>query len=252
MTDTLTGACLSAEQIDHFKTHGFVILRGFIDDDTLGAWRDQFWTHIGADRDDGSTWPDDYVVKEFNVEPRLGQLPQMLPLIDQLGGGMFAGGGGSMLVQWPKPDSQWQAPQTGHIDGYGPGGWGGGFMLGATTYLEDVEPGGGGFYYWPDSHLPVAQYFREHPEQIDGSFRERDDWEERTWGIFSDDCDSEPREFTGAAGDLILWHCYLCHTGSPNVNARPRQGVFARWHRSDNEQMKWDVGGPDLWKYWSI
>lgn len=242
---------LDADQITHFKQHGYVILRDFVDAATLATWRDQFWNHVGADRDDSGTWPDDYVVKEFGVEPSFGHLPGMTPIIDQLGGDMFGGGGGSMLVQWPKPGTEWKAPVQGHIDGYGPNGWGGGFMLGATTYLEDVEAGGGGFYYWPDSHLPVQQYFRQHPEQIDGSFRERGDWEEKGWALFSDDSPSPPQEFTGAAGDVILWHYFLCHTGSPNINQRPRQGVFSRWHRTDREQMKWDVP-EDFWQYWRI
>ena len=50
-------------------------------------------------------------------------------------------------------------PATGHIDGYGPGGWSGGFMLGATAYLEDVEDGGGAFVYWPQSHPYDPRYF---------------------------------------------------------------------------------------------
>lgn len=242
---------LDSDQITHFKQHGFLILRGFIDDDTLQAWRRQFWGHVGAESGDPTTWPEDYVVKDFGVDPSFGGLPKMQSVIGQLGGDRFAGGGGSMLVQWPKPDTPWKAPDQGHIDGYGPGGWSGGFMLGATTYLEDVDPGGGAFYYWPDSHLPVQAYFREHPQQIDGSFRERDDWEERKWGLFSDDGPSRPQEFTGAGGDVILWHCFMCHTGSPNLNARPRLAVFSRWHRSDREETKWDVP-EDLWKYWEI
>ena len=124
-------------------------------------------------------------------------------------------------------------------------------MLGATTYLEDVETRGGAFIYWPQSHLSTQEYFREFPEQIDGSFRERDDWDERTWAIFSDRSPQGPLEFVGAAGDLILWHAFLCHTGSANVNSRPRQAVFSRWHRSDREEMRFDIP-EDLWKYWAI
>ncbi len=242
---------LDADQILHFKQHGYVILRGFIHPDTLQQWRTQFWGHVGADCDDPSTWPEDYVVKDFAVEPDFGSLPSMQDIVGQLGDGMFAGGGGSMLVQWPKSDKPWQAPTQGHIDGYGPGGWSGGFMLGATTYLEQVTAGGGAFYFWPDSHLPVQEYFRQHPQQIDGSFTQRQDWDEKGWGLFSDAGPSAPQEFTGAAGDVILWHCFMCHTGSPNVNARPRLGVFSRWHRSDREEMKWDIP-QDLWKYWGI
>ena len=242
---------LDVDQITHFKQHGYVILRGFINDATLGRWREQFWDHVGARSGDPDTWPEDYVVKDFGVEPSFGGLPQMQRVIAQLGGDMFGGGGGSMLVQWPKADTQWQAPTQGHIDGYGPGGWSGGFMLGATTYLEAVEAGGGAFYYWPDSHLPVQQYFQQHPEQIDGSFTERADWDEKGWGLFSEGCPTAPEEFIGAAGDVILWHYFMCHTGSHNVNTRPRRVVFSRWHRSDREQMKWDIP-EDFWKYWNI
>ena len=155
---------LDPGQIDLFKRHGFLLLEGLVDPETLSAWRDQFWSHIGADRDDPDTWPEDYVIQGFGVDPPLGQLPPMRAIIEQLGGGMFGGGGGSMLVKWPGPDgAAWQMPDSGHIDGYGPGGWSGGFMLGATTYMDDVEPGGGGFVYWPRSHEPVQAYFRGAP-----------------------------------------------------------------------------------------
>ena len=242
---------LTDTQIDHFKAGGYVILSGFFATAQIEAWHDIFWTHVGARADEPKTWPDSYVIDGLALDPVPGGLPPMQAIIEQLSGGMFGGGGGSMLIQWPKPDQDWQLPGNGHIDGYGPGGWSGGFMLGATTYLEDVEARGGAFIYWPQSHLSTQEYFREFPEQIDGSFRERDDWDERTWAIFSDRSPQGPLEFVGAAGDLILWHAFLCHTGSANVNSRPRQAVFSRWHRSDREQMRYDIP-EDLWKYWAI
>ncbi len=242
---------LTDTQIDHFKAEGYVILSGFFATAQIEAWHDIFWTHVGARADEPKTWPDSYVIDGLALDPVPGGLPPMQAIIEQLSGGMFGGGGGSMLIQWPKPDQDWQLPGNGHIDGYGPGGWSGGFMLGATTYLEDVEARGGAFIYWPQSHLSTQEYFREFPEQIDGSFRERDDWDERTWAIFSDRSPQGPLEFVGAAGDLILWHAFLCHTGSANVNSRPRQAVFSRWHRSDREQMRYDIP-EDLWKYWAI
>ena len=242
---------LTDTQIDHFKAEGYVILSGFFATAQIEAWHDIFWTHVGARADEPKTWPDSYVIDGLALDPVPGGLPPMQAIIEQLSGGMFGGGGGSMLIQWPKPDQDWQLPGNGHIDGYGPGGWSGGFMLGATTYLEDVEARGGAFIYWPQSHLSTQEYFREFPEQIDGSFHERDDWEERKWAIFSDRSPQGPLEFVGAAGDLILWHAFLCHTGSANVNSRPRQAVFSRWHRSDREQMRYDIP-EDLWKYWAI
>ena len=58
---------------------------------------------------------------------------------------------------------------------YGPGGWSGGFTIAATTYLDDVKQGGGGFYFFPRSHRAVHQFFLRNPEQIDGSFYIRQD-----------------------------------------------------------------------------
>ena len=124
-------------------------------------------------------------------------------------------------------------------------------MLGATAYLEDVEEEGGAFIYWPQSHLTTHQYFLEHPSHIDGSFTEREDWNERNWRVFSDLSPQGPEQFTAQPGDVIFWHCFLCHTGSTNIRRRPRLGLFSRWHHTDRELMRYDVP-EDLWKYWAI
>ena len=76
-------------------------------------------------------------------------------------------------------------------------------MLGATTYLYDVEPGGGAFVFWPGSHHSTHKYFLEYPEQIDGSFYDIEGW---GWHVLSDLSPEGPREFIGAAGDVVLWH----------------------------------------------
>jgi ectoine hydroxylase-related dioxygenase (phytanoyl-CoA dioxygenase family) len=156
-----------------------------------------------------------------------------------------------VLAIWPRLDQQWAPAENGHIDGYGPNGWSGGFMLGATTYIDDVEPGGGAFSYWPKSHFPTHDFFLKDPSTIDGSFREGPVWEERQWRIFSDAAPSGPVEFTARAGSVIFWHCFMCHTGSTNVRSMPRFGMFSRWHHVDREAMRFDVAA-DLWKYWAI
>jgi hypothetical protein len=247
----MTKQPLTPDQISYLKENGYLILRNFIDPLQVQTWRHQFWQHLDADADDPSTWPDSYVIEGFSTDPIMGHLPQISAVVEQLGGGQFNGGGGSMLVQWPKQDQDWNLSNSGHIDGYGPGGWSGGFMLGATTYLHDIEHRGGGFLYWPQSHLSTHDYFLEFPAHIDGSFTEREDWEERTWRVFSDKAPQTPVEFTGRAGDVIFWHCFLCHTGSPNVLSVARTGVFSRWHHADKEQMRYDIP-EDLWKYWNI
>jgi hypothetical protein len=242
---------LTKKDIAHFKEHGYVVLPNFIDQHQISEWNDQFWTHISAHPENPTTWPDNYVIDDFSTKPLFGRLTQMEEVVKQLGGGDFSGGGGSMLVQWPKHDGHWNMPESGHIDGYGPNGWSGGFMLGATAYLEDVNDEGGAFVFWPGSHHKTHQYFLENPTHIDGSFTERDDWQSRNWRIFSDRSKRSPEQFSAQAGDVIFWHCFLCHTGSVNILDRPRLGLFSRWHHNDRINMRYDIP-EDLWKYWAI
>jgi len=242
---------LTNKNITNFKEKGYVVLPNFIDHEQISDWNNQFWDHISAHPENPTTWPDSYVIDKFSTDPIFGHLPQMEEVVTQLGGGNFSGGSGSMLVQWPKRDGHWDMPESGHIDGYGPNGWSGGFMLGATAYLEDVNNDGGAFVFWPESHHTTHQYFLENPSHIDGSFTERDDWETRNWGVFSDLSSQPPEQFSAQAGDVIFWHCFLCHTGSANILARPRLGLFSRWYHQDRMDMRYDIP-KDMWKYWSV
>ena len=129
----------------------------------------------------------------------------MQKVIEQLGGDQFAGGGGSPLVKWPKPGEEWKMPSSGHIDAYGPGGWSP-FMMGATTYVYDVEPGGGAFVFWPKSHQTTHKYFLKYPEQVDGSFTDIEGW---GWNVFSDLSPEGPREFVASAG-MLYCGTHIC------------------------------------------
>ena len=240
---------LTPAQIESFKANGFLILRGFIDQTCVDNWRDRFWKHIGADPGDPSTWPNDYVIEGYSPDPPFGDVPPMRAAIQRLGGGKFEGGGGAILAKWPSEDTDWTPSNSGHLDGYS--NWRGGFMMAASCYLSEVEHRGGGLFYWPRSHLTTQQYFLEHPTHIDSSFMQRDDWEERSWQVFSDLSPHGPEEFTGKAGDVILWHGFLCHTGSTNVRAHPRVGLFTNWYHADAEEIRYDIP-TDLWKYWNI
>ena len=245
-------APLTPEQIDYFKIHGYLILENLIDESPIAHWRSLAWRALGSRLDTPETWHrDKYVIDGFQDEPpesAFGRYPALAAIIDQVGGGDFEGGGGSPLVVWPDLDKPWQGRTSGHVDAYGPGGWTP-FMIGATTYLYDVEPRGGGFTFWPDSHLTGHRYFLEHPSQVDGSFRDIEGW---SWDVFNRGA-GEPQEFTGQAGSVILWHAYLTHGGSMNSRPSPRFGLFARWsHKRHKEKdFRYEIPG-DLWKYWAI
>ena len=238
---------LTTNQIEFFKASGYLILEDLIEPAIIESWQEQIWTHFGSSLEEPDTWPDDYVVKDLNFSPLFGKLPAMQAIVEQLGSGKFTGGGGSSLVKWPNPDGEWSMPDSGHIDAYGPGGWSP-FMLGATTYLYDVEPGGGAFVYWPESHHTTHRYFLQYPEQIDGSFRNVEGWD---WHVFSDLSLEGPREFTAVAGSVVLWYAFLCHTGSGNVRSIPRFGLFARYTHKCKDEIRYEIP-KDLWKYWVI
>ena len=110
---------------------------------------------------------------------------------------------------------------AGHIDGGNgnKGGWRGGYMLAAISYLDDLPPKGGGTNYWPGSMQAVHRYMLEHPDDYaTGKFK-------NSWGVgdaaskISTDISlwnpkdsgkgaEGPREFTGQAGDVMFMHAY--------------------------------------------
>jgi len=242
---------LTQQQIQFFKDNGFLILRGLIDQAVVAEWQEAIWAHLGSDPNDPTTWKRDYVLEGLQLRDgtRLNQQDGMKQILEQLGAGTFVGGGGTPLIKWPEPEKsdEWALPEDGHIDGYGPGGWSP-FVIGATSYVYDVEHRGGGFTFWPKSHFSAWRYFLKNPEQVDGSFS---DIEGFTWRWLLDESAEGPCEFIAKAGDVVLWHSYLYHTGSMNVSDRPRMAFFGRWGHRDKEDFKYEIP-KDLWKRWAI
>ena len=261
----LTGSCsplnfnpmstaqpLSTQQIAHFKLNGYLVLKDVFDEETLEAWRRQIWRALDGSLEDPATWPRETSgLDGYEYDPPQSALvhhPRMMAIIDQLSGGHFVAGDGIPIIRWPEPGKSWEMPQTGHIDAYG-GRWLP-FMIGATTYLYDVEPGGGALIYWPGSHHAAHRYFLEHPAHVDGSFLEIEGF---SWDVFCDNPATGGREFTASAGDVVLWHSYLTHNGSENTSHSPRFALFARWNHEKHLEQSFRYEIPeDLWKYWAV
>ena len=123
-------------------------------------------------------------------------------------------------------------------------------MLGATAYLYELEPRGGAFTYWPDSHHKAHRYSLEHPLHLDGSFLNA---EGLTWDVFCDNPTTGGTEITAKAGDLLLLHAFLFHNGSLNVKPSPRIALNARFDHQDRDHatFRYEVT-EDLWKYWGV
>ena len=249
---------LSPQQVQHFKTHGFLVLENLLDQSSLDHWCQQIWRELEASLDQPESWPkirsglDGYQYDP--PESALVYHPALISIIQQLGGGAFVAGGGVPTIRWPEPEKSWKMPKSGHIDAYGAGGWLP-FMVGATAYLYDVESSGGAFTFWPGSHHTAHRYFRQNPAHVDGSFLREEGF---SWDTFCDNlCDNLKtggKEFVARAGDVVLWHSYLTHDGSINVNDSPRIALFARWphhHQRQSPEFRYEVP-EDLWKYWAI
>ena len=47
---------LSGAQIEHFKTHGYLVLKNFFDEASIDDWRQQIWRKLGSSLDTPETW----------------------------------------------------------------------------------------------------------------------------------------------------------------------------------------------------
>ena len=100
------------------------------------------------------------------------------------------------------------------------------------------------------SHHAAHRYFLENPAHVDGSFLRTRNF---SWDIFCDNSETGGKEFMAHTGDVVLWHSYLTHEGSININDSPRIAFFARWHhhRRCAPAFRYEIPN-DLWKYWAI
>ena len=48
---------LSPQQVQHFKTYGFLILENLLDQSSLDQWRQQIWRELEASLDQPDSWP---------------------------------------------------------------------------------------------------------------------------------------------------------------------------------------------------
>ena len=129
-----------------------------------------------------------------------------------------------------------------------------GGLLDVKSIVEQLggeQFNGGAFVYWPCSHRDAHRYFLDFPDQIEGTFREIPEWDEHNWGIFQGDSTKPPQEFIAKAGDVILWHGWLSHSGSANIQESPRIGLFSRWTHKNDADIRKNLP-QELWDYWIV
>jgi hypothetical protein len=250
---------LSAEQINHFQNHGYVVVRGaFAHGDGL-AMQHEWWLELaevyGIARDDQSTWrqprADLKRAKTSAIQERFATVRVRGVIDDLLGAGHWRPPRhwGRVLTTFPQP-GVWRLP-TGiwHSDSLC--AWHRDAVNGLQifTFVGSVEPGAGGTLILSGSprlllrhdaalqrsgepHDPYKvhdlndRFHRSHPwlMSLTGAAASPPD---RT-GFFMEtgtEIDGVPVrvvELTGEPGDIVFCHPIMLHCPSPNHGAQPR------------------------------
>lgn len=241
-------AYLTAADKEHFKEHGYVVVRGVLEQKVIDDALDVLWANMEEDRND----PDSWIGKGYKVV-RVGSEdaikctvyddPVFAMAEEMVGKGTLqTDGGAGPHLSFPNPDAEWRQPGGGHLDGYYtptngvPKGTVGAFTIGATVYLGKVEPRGGGFSVWPGTHKIWEEYFRYH------------DFDSLPGGVAPFNI-GEGIDITGDAGDVCFWHNKLTHSSSANVSRNIRIALIGRMRRKDLDDIRWETPD-DMWKFW--
>lgn len=249
------GPQLSEGEIDYFKTHGFVVKRGVVDDvDAFAEVADLLWRNVPRDilrRDDPATWlaaydpQDDKKWRDEDVarvgrfwkgnwkmrspgphgigtEPFLVDRIANHPNVRAVVRAFLCGQSGAV-----KPASRVRGiyavfPKPPATQGrLGPHADYMAAQLSAMVLASDIRPRNGGFTLWPGSHRRLHPHWdtvhggRMSAERGDGFRLARD-------AVLRD---IEPVEFTGQAGDVVFWHPRMLHSAGVNSSAEADNGA---------------------------
>jgi hypothetical protein len=133
----------------------------------------------------------------------------------------------------------------GHLDGLGNGTNGQakgqyrrGFTAFAVIYLADVPDAyHGNFTVWPKTHRFFEEYFREHGHDV------------LSEGTPKVPLPEQPIQVVGQAGDAVIAHHQILHTGGPNASPDVRYAAITRLRHTDCEENGYDAY-TNIWKEW--
>ncbi|MFB6135853.1 MAG: phytanoyl-CoA dioxygenase family protein [Halobacteriaceae archaeon] len=255
---------LSESQKREFVRDGFLVVEDGVESELVDEGRELIWEELPEDPDDveslvgvGSRSPDVSAEEPFaTINERLYE-----HAVDLVGDALVApdGPGMQFALRYPK-DLRLDAhhdrrPNSGHLDGYGPGfkedGQYSGFAVAAVVYFDDVSPRGGGFTVWPGSHWVAADYFRDHALNTPGlggdlpAIDDDGDWDSSR--SLRDQLRS--RSLAGDAGTVVLWHNKLVHTAGVNQSDAVRMAGITRMSREDQDEIREDAKDKPF-EYW--
>ncbi len=242
---------LTKDQLAQFRSEGYLVLKGTLDDDVVRAARDFLLDLIPRDL----VIPDHYHANHGRFKPHHpdgnGSFfePAMLPLLQNEG--LY---GAAVDILETEYIQVWDGSagitlrnramegrlQNLHLDAVpkGPGELNEGFLrtgigIGGCYYLNRVEDNGGGIHVVPGAPNRVREIMLNEP---DGLTRNNG------WGHIVDFQSS--MEVTGDAGDFVLMHHLMPHSASANHNASPRIAQFTRLQALSEEEAR-QAPGPE-------
>ena len=232
---------LTRQEIEHFKTRGFIVKQGLIDDKKgFEGLVEYMWDQIPPrvmDKNDTSTWVDSPASRITSEEAqRIGHFqgtrfkirspgklgtekfmldltanhPNLRQVVDQFlcAPVQQSKRARGLYAVFPKPVAD-TLPLGPHVDPLSS-------HLLAMVIVAEIPPRSGGFTVWPGSHLRLHPYFDTRQggsitdsKRLAGFLQERD----RILKTVT------PVEFVGSAGDVVFWHPRLIHSAGVNYSA---------------------------------
>ena len=243
---------LTPEQIREFYDRGYVKIPGAISKAMVDTAR-QAVNHsigtLGPNGEDMSKHRAAQFCRDLNGSPVIMDLFNASPVVSLAESLMGEGNlqkpirGAQVAPRFPTVIGDVPPEPRGHLDGMGTGTNGmlkgvyrRGFTAFAVIYLADVpEPYSGNFTVWPGSHRFFENYFKREGLEVLSNGTPRIDLPEG------------PDMVTGNAGDFIIAHHQMIHTGGPNASPNIRYAAIARLRHIDCDKNGND-GFLDIWR----
>ena len=243
---------LTPEQIREFYDRGYVKIPGAVSKAMVDTAR-QAVNHsigtLGPNGEDMSKHRAAQFCRDLNGSPVIMDLFNASPVVSLAESLMGEGNlqkpirGAQVAPRFPTVIGDVPPEPRGHLDGMGTGTNGmpkgvyrRGFTAFAVIYLADVpEPYSGNFTVWPGSHRFFENYFKREGLEVLSNGTPRLDLPEG------------PDMITGNAGDFIIAHHQMIHTGGPNASPNIRYAAIARLRHIDCDKNGND-GFLDIWR----
>jgi Phytanoyl-CoA dioxygenase (PhyH) len=235
---------LDAVQLDEFRQTGAVVMRGFFAPANVELWREQvsdfYERPITPEQWSSALSSKSHRGFHLAHGPNPHEHQDLGSLMRSFHPRSSWSGESELIVRPPDPDNASLQPGAPHLDF--PIGRQQRDLVNTVLYLSDVGARGGAFMYWPGSHRLAWEYFRRNPLDYcaRGGRAQVDTFRTLVAKVAGDAV-----EFTGAAGDLLVWHPLLLHSASINHSHSARIAIFGRWGSAlapDEAPFRFDDG----------